>query len=80
MPLSQSLANHDRQFDQLERLCQVVECTLLYGVHSRFNRAVAGDNNADDFWISNQRLFEKLDARLLGKIVIGDQNVVSGLR
>ena len=76
----QSLANHERQFDQLERLGQIVVGALLDRGDGGFDRAVTGDDDADDFRISNQRFFQKLDAGLSRKIVIGDENVIGCLR
>src|SRR5262245_2963810 len=50
----QTFTDHDRQFDDLERFCKVVVRPFLYGVNSRLNRSVTGDDDADDFRIADK--------------------------
>ena len=72
LALLESLANHDRQLDELERLRQIVVCALLHRRHSSLDRAVSGDDDANGFGISNEGFFQELDSCLTRKVVIGD--------
>ena len=74
-----SFPDHNRQFDQLEWLREVIVSAFLDRADCRLDRSVTGDHNADDFGVSDERLFQKLDAGLSGEVVIGDQNIVGVL-